>query len=238
MPVARHGRAAAARRFPASARISPRRSASWPRPAPAPYHQELLAGVPADDPRPAAPAGRRAEDGGAALLDAEHLARSTTWPPRRATGRLRALKGMGAKKEAQILKAIEERAEGRRPAPAGRHGGHGRRARRLPARATRRTSSSFRSAACGAAARPAATSTSSRSAATPTLMDVVRRAPAGRARARPGRHEVERAAARRLPGRPAPGAAREPRRGDAVLHRLQGAQHRRCATARSSAASS
>ena len=40
------------------------------------------------------------------------------------------------------------------------------------------------------------------------------------------RHEVERAAARRLSGRPAARAAGEPRRGDAVLHRLEGAQHR------------
>ena len=80
------------------------------------YHQELLAGVSADDPRPAAPAGRRAEDGGAALRDARHPQRSTSWPPPRATGGCARCKGMGAKKEALILKAVEER-----QTDAGRH---------------------------------------------------------------------------------------------------------------------
>jgi hypothetical protein len=47
-----------------------------------------------------------------------------------------------------------------------------------------------------------------------------------RARARPGRHQVERAAARRISGRPAPCGGGKPRRGDAVLHRVEGAQHR------------
>ena len=72
---------------------------------------------------------------------------------------------MGAKKEALILKAIEERAK-----DAGRHllAETAATAAELVAylQSTRRTSSSFRSAACAAAARPAATSTSSPSAAT------------------------------------------------------------------------
>ena len=41
-----------------------------------------------------------------------------------------------------------------------------------------------------------------------------------------GDDQVQRPAARRLPGRPAPRAAREPRRRAAVLHRLEGPQHR------------
>ena len=57
-------------------------------------------------------------------------------------------------------------------------------------------------------------------------MDVLRRLSARRAGARPGRHQVERPLCGRLPGRPAAGARRQPRRRHAVLHRLQGAQHR------------
>ena len=62
-------------------------------------------------------------------------------------------------------------------------------------------------------------------------MDAFTRIPAGRARPRPRRHQVQRAAARRIPGGSAAGAPREPRRRAAVLHRLEGPQHRRCATA-------
>jgi DNA polymerase (family 10) len=79
-------------------------------------------------------------------------------------GRLRGLKGMGPKKEALILKAIEEREKdgdaisSPRPRP--------RRTTSSPTSASvLRRWSSFRSAACGAAARRAGTSTSSRSAA-------------------------------------------------------------------------
>ena len=63
-------------------------------------------------------------------------------------------------------------------------------------------------------------------------------ATAGRARARARRDQVERAAAGRLPGRPAAGAAREPRRRAAVLHRLEGAQHRAARSRHRSAVSS
>ena len=79
-------------------------------------------------------------------------------------GRLRALQGMGAKKEALILKALEERKR-----HAGRHllpDAHDAAAAlvALPPRARAGRDDRRRSAACGAAARPAATSTSSRRA--------------------------------------------------------------------------
>ena len=76
-------------------------------------------------------------------------------------GRVRALRGMGAKKEALILKALEERKRF-----AGRHllpDAHDAAAAlvSLSARARARRRPSSRSAACGAAATPAAISTSS-----------------------------------------------------------------------------
>ena len=86
-------------------------------------------------------------------------------------GRIRSLRGMGAKKEALILKALEERER-----YAGRHllsDAHEaadalRRVSCASARPARRSS---RSAACGAAATPAATSTCSPPAPPPSLMD-------------------------------------------------------------------
>ena len=87
------------------------------------------------------------------------------------SGRLRELKGMGAKKEALILKAIEERQK-----DAGRHllSDTSSASAELVAISVsaRRQSSSSQSAACDAAARPAATSTFSPSAASASLMDV------------------------------------------------------------------
>ena len=62
--------------------------------------------------------------------------------------------------------------------------------------------------------------------ADPSLMDVFVAHPLVERVLGTRRHEVERAAARRLPGRPAARAGRQPRRRAAVLHRLEGAQHR------------
>ncbi len=132
---------------------------------------------------------------------------------------------MGAKKEALILKALEERARFDRPPADGRSARDGRGAGRRAARArARRRHLPGR--------QPA-----------PRLRDLRRpRHPRGRrsavadgrvhglqarrARPRARRDQVERAALGRLPGRPAARAAREPRRRAAVLHRLEGAQHR------------
>ena len=55
----------------------------------------------------------------------------------------------------------------------------------------------------------------------------VRRLPRGGGDPRPGRHAGERAAPLRHPGRPAGGRTRVLRRRAALLHRLEGAQHRR-----------
>ena len=85
-------------------------------------------------------------------------------------GRLRDLKGMGAKKESQILKALEERAARRRPPADGRGVRRRRLTRRGASRTMRRTPGSASSAACGAAARRAAISTSSPPAAPASLM--------------------------------------------------------------------
>ena len=72
------------------------------------YHQELLRGVPADDPRSAPPSGRRPQDRGPALPRARNPDARRSRACRR--GRPHPwLKGMGAKKEALILKALEER---------------------------------------------------------------------------------------------------------------------------------
>ena len=142
-------------------------------------------------------------------------------------GRLRSLKGMGPKKEALILKAIEEREK-----DAGRH--------LLADTAADRPRSScdyLRERApavdfipVGSVRRGCDTCGDIDILAVggePALMELLAAASARRARARSRRHEVERAAAGRLPGGPAARSGREPRRGDAVLHRLQSPQHRR-----------
>ena len=135
------GRAARRRRscarFPASARISPAGSASWPRPAPA-----AITGAARRSSRrrcsiccACRASGRRPwrllyRELGIRTLD--ELAAAAR------DGRLRALKGMGAKKEALILKAHRGAAARRRPAPAGR------RARRSPPTLHRATCASAR----------------------------------------------------------------------------------------------
>ena len=153
-------------------------------------------------------------------------AASTTSAAAARDGRLRRMKGMGAKKEAQILKAIEERAARRGPPPARRHDGRCRRAAGAPARRRRPPSSSSRSAACAAAARPAATSTSLQSAATRGGDGRLRRPPAGRAVLGQGdtKSSVRLQGGYQADLRLVP--AGEPRRRHAVLHRLEGPQHR------------
>ncbi len=79
-------------------------------------------------------------------------------------GRLRNLKGMGAKKEALILKALEERTRSAGRTADGRGARNGGGARRRAARARAGARSSRPSAASAAAARRAAISTSSRPA--------------------------------------------------------------------------
>ena len=95
-----------------------------------------------------------------------------------------------------------------------------------------------RSAACGAAARPAATSTSSRSAADRSLTDAFVAYPGRRTRARPRRDQGEHPVARRLPGRPAlrqaPSSAARP----CSTSPARRPTTSRCATGRSSAAGS
>ena len=85
---------------------------------------------------------------------------------------------------------------------------------------------SSRSAACGAAATPAAISTSSRPARRPSLMDDFVGYPLVERVLGHGDTKSSVLIQRRLPGRPAAGRRRQPRRRDAVLHRLEGAQHR------------
>jgi DNA polymerase (family 10) len=92
---------------PASAKTSPARSARFPQPVIPSFIENCWRNFPLR-PRPDAPAGCRAEDGG----DAVPRARRADARRSRAAaldGRVRAIKGMGAKKEALILKAIEER---------------------------------------------------------------------------------------------------------------------------------
>ncbi len=86
-------------------------------------------------------------------------------------------------------------------------------------------------AACAGCARPSATSTSSSPAArrTGAVMRAVRRLSGGEGGAGERGVAVERRAAVGHPGRPARGAGGELRRGAAVLHRVEGAQHRAAA---------
>ena len=237
--LARARRGRPARDSRASARTSRRASARSPRPATPPFHRELLAefpptildllhlqGVGPEDGRDALPRARR-----------PHARRSRAGrAPTAASARC---KGMGAKKEALILKALDERKR-----HAGRHllsddarGGGGARRRTCasarPARDDRR-----RSAACGAAARRAAISTSSRPARRPSLMDdfvgyplverVLGHGDTKSSVLRPGR----------LPGRPAARRRREPRRRACSTSPARRRTTSRCATARSAAASS
>jgi DNA polymerase (family X) len=138
-------------------------------------------------------------------------------------GRLRGLKGMGAKKEQLILKALES-ARRRGPPPARRYR-RPRRARGCTCGARPDGGVRARSAACGAAARRAATSTSSPSAAPVAdgrfvslpLASSACSGTATRSRACCSRGLSGRSAARPPDSR---GAAH------AVLHRLEGPQHR------------
>ena len=142
-------------------------------------------------------------------------------------GRIRTMPGMGAKKEAQILKAVEDRQRDQ-----GRHllADTAAVCDELLEPSPRRTTPRPSSSAVGSLRRGRETCGDIDILCIggngEAVMARLRRPPAGRARARPGRHQVERPAARRLPGRPAPRRAREPRGRDAVLHRLEGAQHR------------
>ena len=74
------------------------------------YHQGLLEGVSPDHSRSAPPARCRTENRCACSTASSGSARSTISERAAREGRLRNLKGMGAKKEAFILKALEERA--------------------------------------------------------------------------------------------------------------------------------
>jgi hypothetical protein len=189
-----------------------------------PFHRQLLA----EFPRPSSTccgcrASVRRPSGCSTRSSASARWTTSRRPP--ATGGSPAIRGMGAKKQALILKAIEERRRFGRAPPAARHARHGRRVRRAPPRA--RPRGRFR-----ARWQPA-----------PRLRDLRRHRhprrrrhargdgrvhllPAGGPRARPRRDEEQRAAAGRRAGRPAPGAAGESRRLHAVLHRLEGPQHR------------
>ena len=222
----------------ASARTSPRRSASCVDTGGIAVSPGAAAGVSADDPRSAAPAGRRPEDGGPALSPAGHpharRARS-----RRARRPHPQLKGMGARKEgADAARRSRSARSVAGPAPDAPR----------PTTPRPRSSAALREAAparrsrwsgaCDAAARRAATSTSSPPARRPTLMDaftgyrLVERVLAH------GDDQVERPALGRLAGRPAPGAGRV-----AAARRCSTSPARRpttshCAIAPSGAASS
>ena len=104
------------------------------------YHQELLQEFPGDDPRSPAPAGRRPEDRGAALPRAAHLHARRARGGDHATAGCEALKGVGEKKAAQMLRAIGERAQlaGRRLLAEARDGSRGAACRAARARAGRR----------------------------------------------------------------------------------------------------
>ena len=194
----------------ASGRISPRASAKSPRPAapsitassPPSFLQSVLDLLHLQGVGPKTAATLYRELG---IRSLEELQQAAT------DGRIRSLRGMGAKKEALILKALEERAR-----YAGRHLlSHASEAadalvgflrERAP---TARASS--RSEACGADATPAATSTCWPPAPIPFADGGVRRLSAGRASARARRHEIERpasaAASRRISGSSSPTAA-------------------------------
>ena len=114
--------------------------------------------VSADHPRPAASAGRRAEDRRDAVSRARHpharrsRARGARRPDSRAARHGRE-EGSADPQGARRTEAL------RRPASAARRARRGGGARRATCASARRTPSSSRSAACGAAATPAATST-------------------------------------------------------------------------------
>ena len=223
----------------ASARTSPRRSARSPRPATRAY-----------PPASCSPSSRRrildllrlqgvGPKTVAQLYASSASARSTISRRAARDGRHPRAQGHGrARRRRSSCKALEERKR-----HAGRH---------LLADAARRRRGARRRTC--ASRRPTSTSSPVGSlrrgcetcgdldilavGAPPALMDGFIELPAGRARARARRHQVERAAPRRLPGRPAARARREPRRRDAVLHRLEGAQHRAARSRDRSAASS
>ena len=181
--------------------------------------------VSADDPRPAASAGRRTEDGGDAVSRARdpHARRSRT----RGAGRPHPRAARHGREEGSADPEGARRTEAVcRPAPAARRARRGGGARRATCASARRTPiiepvGSLRRGCdtCGDLDMLAS--------GAPAVADgCVRRVPSGRARARPRRDEIERAPPGRLPGRPAPGRRRQPRRRAAVLHRIEGAQHR------------
>ena len=161
-----------------------------------------------------------------ALLDAEHL------DARRSGGRRRGGPSPIAQRNGREEGSADPQGdrgagEGRRPAPADRDSGDGCRARR---RTCRVSAPDVEFIPVGSLRRGCETCGDIDILAVggdATLMDVFVAHPRVERVLGQGDHQVQRQAGRRLPGRPAAGAAREPRRGHAVLHRLEGAQHRR-----------
>ena len=198
-------------------------------------HRELIAEFPADHPRPAAPARRRAENRRAAVSRPWASRRSTIWNGRRRTAGSARSRAWAPRRKQLILKALDERKRF-----AGRHLLSRRHEVAAALRATSRERApdvaievvgSLRRGCetCGDLDHPR------RPARRRSLMDDLHAYPLVERSPRPRRHEVERPPAGRLPGRPPARRRREPRRGAAVLHGIKGAQHR-AARSRTSAA--
>ena len=144
-----------------------------------------------------------------------------------ADGRIRALRGHGREEGSADPQGARRAEASRRPASAARRARRRRGARRAACASTRRTAHDRRrSAACAAAARPAATSTSSPPARRPSLMDAFTEY---RLVERVLAHGDTKSSVLLQGGFQADlrlVAGRQPRRRAAVLHRLEGAQHR------------
>ena len=180
--------------------------------------------VSADDSRPAPPSGRRPENGRAALHRARHQ------DDRGARGRVRRRPRARAERagteEGTAHSSGVRRAEAaHRPPSAAGCRRSGAPAARVPARGMpdgrvrQRRQHPARRRHVGRHRHPR---DGRRPARHVDLHDVQ----AGRAHPRSGRDQVERAALGRHSGRSSAGARGEPRRGHAVLHRIEIAQHR------------
>ena len=72
------------------------------------YHQELVAGVSSHASWTCSTCRGRTQDGRVCSTGSSTSGRSPTWRPPPGPDRLRAIRGMGARKEAQILKALAD----------------------------------------------------------------------------------------------------------------------------------